>query len=122
MAAEPYTGTIRTRTAQGKPNSFRFEADDVAGNPVTFPDLGDRASIVVPQGGLQIVDMTLRPNASGNFGTDTDTLQLRKGVSDLPIFLDNDLLGDTSTDRATRLQDLLGQWLEPGQEYTLLQA
>lgn len=118
MAPTPYAGTLRCRKLKdGKPASYRFTASDVAGELVTFDDLGDRTAIVVPSGGLEVVDLTLK-----GAGVDTDTLRVRKGTSDGSIFLDHALLANTTTDRATRLQDLLGARLEPGEEYGFVQV
>lgn len=121
MAADPFSGTLRCRDPDtGEPVGFRFTASDVQGDFVQFPDL-DASSIQVPNRGLDIVDLTLKPGAGGGFGVDTDSLVLRKGVQNKSVFLDNDLLGNTTTDRATRLQDLLGSHLEGGASYTFVQ-
>lgn len=124
MAAVPYAGTVRVRrltnngrgSPTGPPVHLRFSADDVDGNAVTFDGLNDEASFTVPLSGYIIEDFTLR-----GAGEDTDSLNLRKGTSQTDVFLDNDLLADTSTDRASRLQGLLGERLEPGARYSFVQ-
>jgi hypothetical protein len=125
MAATPFTGAIITcyptnpdinKCARGP--TIRFNASDVAGASVTFPDISaTTAQYPMPTGGLLIDDIILSAA-----GVDTKALQFKRDVAATDKILRDAVMVETlSVDKTSRTQGLRGKMLDGGHGYGLIQ-